>query len=85
MPARKLTITVPEPLAIRFLRVVPSRLRSEWISEAMEEKLRKRDEQLITACDFLNADPRILELERDMDSLSGDGLDEHPWNQPASR
>lgn len=85
MPARKLTITVPEPLAVRFLQVVPSQLRSEWISEAIAQKLRQRDEQLIAACDALNADPGILELERDMDSLSGDGLSEHPWNQPAAR
>lgn len=85
MPARKLTITVPEALAVRFLQVVPSHFRSEWVSEAMAEKLRKRDEQLIAACEALNADPRILDLERDMDSLSGDGSHAHPWNQPASR
>ena len=85
MPTRKLTITVPESTAIRFIRVVPSQLRSQWITDAMEEKLRQRDEQIIAACDVLNADPRILELEREMDSLSGDGLNEHPWNQPAPR
>jgi hypothetical protein len=85
MPARKLTITVPESIAVRFLRVVPSQLRSEWVVDAMTEKLRRRDEQLIAACEALNADPNVLKLERDMDSLSGDGLDEHPWNHSASR
>jgi len=85
MPARKITITVPEAIAARFLRVVPSQQRSEWVAEAMERKLRARDEQLIAACEALNADPDIAELERDMEALSGDGLDEYAWDKSASR
>jgi metal-responsive CopG/Arc/MetJ family transcriptional regulator len=89
MPAREITITVPEPLADRFLRVVPSQQRSEWIAEAIERKLRAcddaYDEQPTAACDAFNADPQIAALEREMDTLSGDGLDEHPWHASTPR
>jgi hypothetical protein len=43
-----------------------------------------QDAKMIAACDALNADPDIAELERDMDALSGDGLDEYPWSETAS-
>jgi len=85
---RKMTFDIPDEVAERFNSEVPASEQSGVVAKLL---LRRRttptwtDEQLAAACDALNADPNIAELERDMDALSGDGLDEYPWDAPASR
>ncbi len=86
-----MTFTIPDEVATPFLREVPAARRSEVVAEALRKTLasrktkQERDAELIAACDALNADPDIAQLEKDMDTLSGDGLDEYPWNAPATR
>ena len=86
---RKMTFTIPDEIATSFLREVPAARRSEVVAEALKKTLALRkteqDADLIAACDALNVDPDIAQLEKDMDTLSGDGLDEYPWDAPASR
>jgi metal-responsive CopG/Arc/MetJ family transcriptional regulator len=87
----KMTFSIPDEIAGPFLREVPAARRSEVVTEALRKTLamkkmkRMQDAEMIAACDALNADPDIAELERDMDALSGDGLDEYPWDSTASR
>ncbi len=69
MAARKMTFTLPEDLASRFLRRVPARDRSRYVAEALAEKLAEREKQLIRACEIVNADPDIREIEREFDAL----------------
>jgi hypothetical protein len=82
MGARKMTFSIPEPLARELLRIVPSRERSNYVSEALAEKLRKQDEVLAGACDAANLDDDLLAMEREFDQI---GSDIHePWtNAPA--
>src|ERR1017187_9549015 len=40
MAIRKMTFSVPEPLASQFLRIVASRDRSRFVSEALAARLR---------------------------------------------
>lgn len=82
MPSRKITFSLPEDLAVRFLRSVPSAKRSEYIANAITRKLREREVMLIEACDAANNDPETREIEREMDALPDTMTEE--WNAPLS-
>jgi hypothetical protein len=77
MATRKLTFSVPEPLAVQFLRRVASRARSRIVSEALAARLEERDVALIRACEFANRDPDVAEIEKEFDGIR-DGMAE-PW------
>ena len=83
MPVRKLTFSLPEDLATRFLRRVPPRDRSRYVVQALATRLAEQDDQLIQACTVANRDPALSELENDLDALAGEGLD--PWSDAPSR
>jgi hypothetical protein len=75
MATRKMTFSVPEPLAATFLRRVPSRERSRFVSEALAAFLNKRDAALIRACEVANRDQDVAEIEKEFDAI-GDGIPE---------
>jgi hypothetical protein len=77
MPMRKMTFSVPEPLAVQFLRKVASRERSRFVSEALAARLQERDVALIRACEIANQDLDVAEIEREFDGI-GDEMSE-PW------
>jgi hypothetical protein len=62
-----MTFSLPEAVAAQFLRQVPSRERSRFVSEALSVRLAERDRMLIAACDAANADPDVAELQKDFD------------------
>ena len=72
-----MTFSVPEPLAVQFLRRVASRDRSRCVSEALAARLEERDAALIRACEIANQDTDVAEIEKELDGL-GDGMAE-PW------
>lgn len=78
MAVRKMTFSVPEPLAAQFLRRVPSRDRSRFVSEALAARLEARDLDLIRACEIANQDQDVAEIEKEFDGI-GDAMAE-PWN-----
>ena len=78
MAVRKMTFSVPEPLAGQFLRRIPSRDRSRFVSDALAARLGERDLDLIRACDLANQDPDVIEIEREFDGIR-DEITE-PWN-----
>jgi hypothetical protein len=77
MAVRKMTFSIPEPLAAQFLRRVPSRDRSRFVSEALAARLRERDLELIRACDVANQDPDVAEIEKEFDDLRDEMAE--PW------
>lgn len=79
MAVRKMTFSVPEPLAVQFLRRVPSRDRSRFISDALAARLEQRDLDLIRACDTANEDPDIAVIEKEFDGIR-DAMSE-PWKR----
>jgi hypothetical protein len=83
MAARKMTFTLPEDLASRFVRRVPARDRSRYVAAAIAEKLAQREKRLIRACEIVNADPDIREIEMEFDALK-DEITE-PWEDGPSR
>jgi hypothetical protein len=78
MAVRKMTFSVPEPLAAQFLRRVASRDRSRFVSEALAARLVKRDLDLIRACELANQDPDVAEIEKEFDRIPDEMTE--PWN-----
>ena len=73
----KMTFSVPEPLAVQFLRRVASRDRSRFVSEALAARLEERDVALVRACEVANQDLDVAEIERKFDGIA-DVMAE-PW------
>ena len=70
MRSRKLTFTLPQDLAIEFLRRVPASLRSQYVATAIADKLREREQQLVRACEAANNSIDIREIESSFDALA---------------
>jgi hypothetical protein len=77
MAIRKMTFSVPEPLAVRFLRRVPSRERSRFVSEALRAQLEACDRKLIHACEAANQDLAAAEIEKEFDGIRDEMAE--PW------
>jgi hypothetical protein len=83
MAVRKMTFSVPEPLAAQFLRRVPSRDRSRFVSEALAARLEARDQNLIRACEIANEDPDVADIEKEFDGIRDTMVEPsnaEPWN-----
>ncbi len=83
MATRKMTFTLPADLAAQFLRRVPARDRSRYVADALAEKLAEREKQLIRACDIVNRDPGVREIEREFNALQDEIIE--PWEDARSR
>ena len=77
MAMRKMTFSVPEPLAAQLIRRVASRDRSRFVSEALAARLEERDVALIRACEMANQDLDLAEIERDFDGIRDEMAE--PW------
>lgn len=80
MANRKLTFTLPQELALEFLRRVPASLRSQYVATAIADKLRQREQQLVRACDAANNSTEVREIESSFDALADDSdAVQAPW------
>ena len=77
MAARKITFTLPEALAISFLKHMPTRDRSAYVAQALKERLADRERRLIRSCKVANEEKDVQEIEREFDALP-DATSE-PW------
>jgi hypothetical protein len=77
MAMRKMTFSVPEPLAVQLLRTVASRDRSRFVSEALAARLEERDVALIRACEIANRDLDVAEIEGEFDGIRDEMAE--PW------
>jgi ubiquinone biosynthesis protein UbiJ len=78
-----MTITLPEDLAVRFLKRVPARDRSKYLAQALADKLVERERELIQACDVANRSQEVQAIEQEFDSLPDDVTE--PWSNAPSR
>jgi hypothetical protein len=86
MATRKMTFTIPDSLAGQFLKRIPARERSQYVSDAIAAKLREHDEQIARACEIANRSSDILAIEGDWDALADDAdRVEEPWNHAPPR
>lgn len=83
MAMRKMTFTIPEEVAKPFLLAVPSTRRSKFVADALKAKLKSREEDLIAACDAVNADSELNALVEELQSMN-DPIEEQ-WDESAAR
>ena len=61
--AMRITISLPDQLASRFLAIVPNRKRSATIARLLEQELAQRESALEQACLAANAPALANEIE----------------------
>jgi ubiquinone biosynthesis protein UbiJ len=83
MASRKMTFTLPEDIAMKFMRRVPARDRSRYVASALAEKLTEADRQLARACEIANQDPEVAAIEQEIDSLPSEMVE--PWTDAPAR
>lgn len=83
MASRKMTFTLPDGLAAKFVRRIPARDRSRYLAEALAEKLDERERRLIRACEIANRDSAVTEIEAELDALADPVT--QPWNDAQTR
>ena len=83
MATRKMTFTLPEDIAVKFVRRVPARDRSRYVAAALAEKLTEADRQLVRACEIANQDPEVAAIEQEFDSLPSEMAE--PWTDAPAR
>jgi metal-responsive CopG/Arc/MetJ family transcriptional regulator len=81
---RKMTFTLPEDLAARFIRRVAAGERSRYIATAIAAKLARTEKRLLRACGTVNSDPGVKEIEAEFDALDDEIVE--PWcdGQPSA-
>jgi len=77
MASRKMTFTLPSQLAERFVKNVPSRERSKYLSQALAEKLAAREKRFVRACETANEDAEALTIEQEFGEMPGEMTE--PW------
>jgi hypothetical protein len=78
-----MTFTLPEDLALQFVRRIPARERSRYLADALSEKLTARDRLLIEACRTANSDPEVRAIEKEFDAIADEASE--PWTRSAPR
>jgi hypothetical protein len=71
MAQREMTFAVPQNIAEQFVKRPQLEKRMGYIwGKCIADKLKKRDRQLVRACEPASKDPDILAIEREMDVLT---------------
>jgi len=83
MASRKMTFTLPSQLAERFVKNVPARERSKYLSQALAEKLAAREKRFIRACEIANEDAETLTIEKEFGDLPDETIE--PWTDASTR
>ena len=78
MAARDMTFSIPEEIASLLTRQIDAAGRSRFVTEAVEERLRRK-QRLEAACDVVNNDPAVKLIETEWDAVAGDGLEDDAW------
>ncbi len=55
----RITLSIPDAVARRFLAVVPRRHRSATVARLLEQELSRHEDRLESACLAANADPAL--------------------------
>ena len=71
----RMTLSIPDAVAHRFLAAVPARQRSRLVTRLLEQELAERDDSLAAACRAANRD-KALSQEIDEWQLFDDGVKE---------
>ena len=75
MASRKMTFTLPSQLAERFVKNVPARERSRYLSQALAEKLAAREKRFVRACEVANQDAETLTIEQEFGEMPDETIE----------
>lgn len=69
LPPKQVLLRLPDDVASRLARAVPSRRRNQFLVDLVRRELDKEDQALMAACDAMNAleaqNPAFLQETRD--------------------
>ena len=66
----KLTFSIPDPVARRFLERVPSGRRSPLVARLLAAQLDQEQDDLVRACQQANANPALHQEMADWEALN---------------
>jgi hypothetical protein len=82
MPSRKMTFTVPEEIAVPFLRRVGPSRRSKYVAEAIAARMRERADIIKEACLAANNDSETQQMQAEFDALPDTMIEE--WDDDSA-
>ena len=86
MASRKMTFTISDEVARQFLKRVPARDRSRYVTEALARRLHEREEALIRSCEMANSNSEVGTIEQEWDDLRDDAYRlEEAWSDAPAR
>ncbi len=69
----RVTLSIPDSIALRFRAAVPARRRSSLVTRLIEQELAKHDNALAAACSAANRDKALQKEIRDWQEFD-DGI-----------
>ena len=76
---QKVLVSLPDDLAMRMKRIIPTRQRSKIIAELLDAEVNKRENELYKcACD-VEADDALNNEISCWEVTSGDGIESESW------
>ena len=81
----RITLSLPDHLATRFLAAVPSRKRSATVARLLERELTTHESQLARACQAANADGALAAEIEEWQSFDDDHAGRPRRRRPAAR
>ena len=81
----RMTLSLPDHLAARFLAAVPSRRRSSTVARLLERELATHETQLERACHAANADEALVAEIEEWQSFDDHHVGRTPRRRPAAR
>ena len=83
MAARKMTFSIPDDVADRFVRAVPAQDRSRFLTQVLEKSMLERDLDLVRACQEANEIEDLLAIEQEFSALPNTMTE--PGDGPSAR
>lgn len=81
----RITVSLPDHLAVRFLATVPSRRRSATVARLLERELAVHESQLERACHAANADEALAAEIEEWQSFDDPHVSRARHRRPAAR
>ena len=81
----RITLSLPDHLAGRFLAAVPSRRRSATVAQLLERELAAHESQIERACRAANADPALAAEIEEWQSFHDENVGRPRRRRPAAR
>ena len=76
---QKILVSLPDDLAARMKRMIPSRHRSRVIAQILETEIHKREQALYECARQVEADTDLNREMADWEATINDGMDIESW------